>query len=236
MARKLIGGNFAPPLTDELLADYRKRVDGMKPSPEKDAIGELLTCCETWWNLPEPAGTATVAHPVGRGLIVDMQEDHKQALWDLIPWEHELDAMGGGKGGQAGMFDAIEADVAGRNGERLAAWQRACEDALYPTFFPDFTREEFKQYRYAQRLLHRDGDEAIPLLAAAGLTVDAISQFAEKVAAWQVACNDVVQPGETPPVPKPEIEPTPIRNMAFHLLWHVRELNLDREPMTSDKI
>lgn len=26
------------------------------------------------------------------------------------------------------------------------------------------------------------------------------------------------------------------RNMAFHLLWHVVELGLDREPITSDKL
>lgn len=27
-----------------------------------------------------------------------------------------------------------------------------------------------------------------------------------------------------------------LRNLAFHLLWHVKELNLDREPMTNDKL
>lgn len=27
-----------------------------------------------------------------------------------------------------------------------------------------------------------------------------------------------------------------LRNAAYHLLWHVRELNLDREPITTDKI
>jgi hypothetical protein len=27
-----------------------------------------------------------------------------------------------------------------------------------------------------------------------------------------------------------------LRNMAFHLLWVVRELNLDREPLTTDKV
>jgi hypothetical protein len=27
-----------------------------------------------------------------------------------------------------------------------------------------------------------------------------------------------------------------LRNMAFHLLWHVKELDLDREPMTADKL
>ena len=27
-----------------------------------------------------------------------------------------------------------------------------------------------------------------------------------------------------------------LRDMAFHLLWHVKELSIDREPMTSDKL
>lgn len=27
-----------------------------------------------------------------------------------------------------------------------------------------------------------------------------------------------------------------IRHAAFHLLWHVKELDLDREPITSDKV
>ena len=27
-----------------------------------------------------------------------------------------------------------------------------------------------------------------------------------------------------------------LRNIAFHLLWHVKELDLDREPLTNDKL
>ena len=27
-----------------------------------------------------------------------------------------------------------------------------------------------------------------------------------------------------------------LRDMAFHLLWHVKEITLDREPMTRDKV
>lgn len=34
-----------------------------------------------------------------------------------------------------------------------------------------------------------------------------------------------------------QIPPTDrLRNIAFHLLWHVKELCLDREPITSDKL
>lgn len=32
------------------------------------------------------------------------------------------------------------------------------------------------------------------------------------------------------------VDQTPLRDCAFHLLWHVKELALDREPMTSDKL
>lgn len=37
-------------------------------------------------------------------------------------------------------------------------------------------------------------------------------------------------------IPRPKLEDTSLRNAAFHLLWHVVELDLDREPLTSDKL
>ncbi len=37
-------------------------------------------------------------------------------------------------------------------------------------------------------------------------------------------------------LPYPQREPTPLRDMAYHLLWHVKELSLDREPLTNDQL
>lgn len=151
MPQAHIGGSFAPPLSDEKLASYATLIASMPPSAERDACALLMTCCEKWWNLPEPAGTAARAHPSGVGTIIALQDDHKAELDPHIPWGHELAAI------QA-LFDQL------------------------PT----------------------------------GTT-------------------------EQPPTHKPRHVVTDalahnIRNMAFHLLWHVRELDLDREPLTADKL
>ena len=135
MSQERIGGTFAPPLSDKLLKDYKAAIDVLPATdPLKDALGKLHGCCTQWWALPESAGTLTKAHPSGRGVIVPLEEKHQKALWDSIPWEHELDGI-----------------------------QKLC-DGIDPVG-------------------HRD-----------------------------------------------------LRNLAFHLLWHVRELNLDREPLTADKL
>jgi hypothetical protein len=132
--RSYIGGNFAPPLSDEKLAAYTALVAGLKPSPVRDAMTSLLRCCAKWWELPEPAGTAARAHPSGRGVVVPLAPGHAKDLDDLIPWGHEL---------------------------------KAAEELL-----------------------------------------DGIDPVGDKA----------------------------LRDAAFHLLWHVKELDLGREPLTNDLI
>ncbi len=83
------GIRSAPPFTDEILADYRKRIDALPDdSPLKQPLDSLWKCCKTWWELPESQGTKSYSHPSGFGMIVDLQDDHKKSLWDLIPWDH----------------------------------------------------------------------------------------------------------------------------------------------------
>lgn len=132
MPQPRVGGTFAPPLSDNLLGQYRQRIAGMEESPVKDACVTLLRCCEKWWELPEPLNTQRHGHPSGTGTVVQMLDEHKAELDPHIPWKHELDAM------QA-LFDGID------------------------------------------------------------------------------PVND-----------------RDARNMAFHLLWHVKELDLGREPLTND--
>jgi hypothetical protein len=93
MSQPRIGGSFAPPLSDVLLASYQSLVAALPASPVKDALAALLHCCGVWWKLPEPAGTAQWAHPSGKGTIVSLQADHARALDDHIPWKHELEGM-----------------------------------------------------------------------------------------------------------------------------------------------
>ncbi len=128
-----MGGSFAPPLSDALLAKYKAMVQALAPSPAKDAMAQLLHCCGVWWELPESNG-ASRPHASGRGTVVNLTEANKAALWDHIPWAHEIEGM----------------------------------KALFETIQPDQQRN--------------------------------------------------------------------LRNAAHHLLWHVIELDLDREPVTTDKL
>jgi hypothetical protein len=133
MAKPSVGGSFSPPLSDAKLADYRSAIELLQPKSRlREALEILLNCCEQWWEQPESTGSGR-PHPVGIGLIVDLDDSIAAALWEHIPWNDELDAF-------QKLFDAIE-------------------------------------------------------------PADAT-----------------------------------LRNMAFHLLWHARELALDREPMTNDKL
>ena len=127
------GGSFAPPLTDELLASY-KALAKTAPPAIGDAMQTLLNCCRKWWDLPESSLSATTPHLSGRGTVVPLDEPIKQALYEHIPYEDELNVFG----------------------------------------------QRFE-------------------------TIDATSQ-------------------------------RELRNAAFHLLWHARELEMDREPITTDKL
>jgi hypothetical protein len=134
MAKKQwLGGSFAPPLTDDKLSQYAALVAEL---PEKtrlrEALEGLLNCCRQWWELPESTSPGR-PHPVGVGLIVDLDDSIAATLWEHIPWDDEL--------------AAIQAQL------------------------------------------------------------------------------DGIDPANAP-----------LRDAAFHLLWHVKELASDREPLTADKL
>ena len=130
---------FAPPLTDEQVAGYRTLVDSMPLSAERDAINECLKAVEVWWKLPESTLEASERFRIKHQgkettfAVIPLEEKHVAELWDLIPYQYEIDAM-------QKLFDGI------------------------PT------------------------------------------------------------------------EQKELRDVAFHLLWHVIELNNDREPLTQDRL
>lgn len=138
-----IGGTFAPPIDAELLSSYRKIAAGLPDSPVADGIRKLCDMVETFQQTPASPLQGT-PHPVGRvrtpagiigvPMIVPLEESEVKRIWDAVPWEHEIDALGK-------VFDSI--------------------------------------------------------------------------------------PNETD---------KPTRDAAFHLLWFARELSLDREPMTTDRL
>jgi hypothetical protein len=100
---KLPGGSFAPPLSDDRIAEYELLAE--EASPEvKDAMQTLLKCVKHWWDLPESSQAGAKPHPSGRGRIVSLDEPIAKALWDDIPWTRELKSMGE-------LFDGISAET-----------------------------------------------------------------------------------------------------------------------------
>jgi hypothetical protein len=225
MARQRLGGSFAPPLTDNLLAQYRALIDGLDPkSRVRDALEQLYRCVAQWWALPDSKRKGR-KHPVGVGVIVDLEEEHAQALWDAIPWDHELDEM-------ARLFDEIEREACARNSRQIEAWHGQVRDDLRSKHFPE--------QPWPKKLLdwmRRAGEELGFLL---GLLPDGERKRAEQqlAAAAEFArkYRFALASKSYPDLPYPARESTPLRDAAHHLLWHVRELNLDREPVTNDKL
>ena len=94
---------LAPPLTDELLVQYKTLAESASPEI-KEAMVTLLNCCLKWWDLPESttASGQVVNAANGKGTkVVSLADDIKQSLDQDIPWTRELNGMGE-------LFDSID--------------------------------------------------------------------------------------------------------------------------------
>ena len=96
-------GSFAPPLSDQMLSDYRGVVEALPLSQTKDVLLALLECCETWWELPDSPTSDSEPHPSGRGKVVKLPGAIKKRLERLVPNAEQLALA-------AGLFDQIPAD------------------------------------------------------------------------------------------------------------------------------
>lgn len=229
-----IGGSFAPPLTDELLSQYESLINSTDPrSPVGSALRTCLSCCKEWWNLPDPTHkNGSALHLTGRGVIHWLDDEHRELLWNHIPWAgqtledgstapNELEAI-------SQTFHQIESDAATRNGQAADNWKQTVALAITAKHFPEpglyqtLTRA-FKSAGVWLRLLpdsHREHVKA---------QFEKMRQCDEEIAL-------AISTKTYESIPYPTPEPTPLRNCAFHLLWFVRELDLDREPLTSDQL
>jgi hypothetical protein len=215
--RAYVGGSFAPPLTDELIAEYRKLADALGASPEKDMISSLLTCCEKWWNLPESAGTSTSPHPSGQGVIVKLHPDVAAALDEHIPWPHDLASI------QA-HADTVEQDKVLRNSEKVQRWHLAVREHVRNKFYPD-AGELTAAMKASQNESATTAEEK-----------NAVEGSKGKLKAYEEELRAALSTKKYDAVPMPALESTKVRDALHHLLWHVKELDMGREPMTKDKL
>ncbi len=102
---------FAPPLTDEKIANYKLLINSQASSEVADAMVMCLKCVEAWWNLPESTRTDVkrwgILHKGQKSEFVEtpLEEDHIKKLWDVTPWDRELSTLSNST--STGLFDTL---------------------------------------------------------------------------------------------------------------------------------
>lgn len=101
---------LAPPLTDELLEEYRTLAEGAE-GEVGDAMQQLLACVEAWWEAEESEEKSLGFLAVnGRSIdVVPLSKELVQQLWDSTPWMRELNALSTPK--DDGLFDSLQGDL-----------------------------------------------------------------------------------------------------------------------------
>lgn len=218
------GGSFAPPLTDELLAQYDVLVSALDSREQTtDIIKQLLACVRAWWNEPDSTGGGK-PHPVfGKAVaMIDLDGDIAARLWEAIPWREELESW-------APLLDKLESEKVQRNGVKLSTWRQAVHQAM----FNESLLAANRLYNVTEKLAGKLAANAAVAAAFPGWTGEQVARDTQAAHAVYV---DVMAGKQSPSVPRPTLESTPVRDMAHSLLWHAVELERDREPLTADKI
>jgi hypothetical protein len=89
--RKVIGGSFAPPLSDAKLAEY----EALIPSDNRrvaEYMTQLVAMLRKFRETPDST-LAGAPHPV-RGVVVPLEETEIERIWDVVPYEQECDVIG----------------------------------------------------------------------------------------------------------------------------------------------
>lgn len=86
-----IGGSFAPPLDSSKLNEYRDLIE-LAPKEAAYYMGQLCGMMEAFQQ-ESPSRKASTPHPVGIGLITELEKEQVERLWDTVPWKNECDGM-----------------------------------------------------------------------------------------------------------------------------------------------
>lgn len=92
---------FAPPLSDEKLAEYGILIATVAGGTQlREVLDNLLACCMAWWELPESGRTdGEILRVLHGGKTLDLktrplEDDHATALDPHLPWDDELVSYG----------------------------------------------------------------------------------------------------------------------------------------------
>jgi hypothetical protein len=88
-----VGGSFAPPLTPEKIEEFKNLLSiSNAPPSTKGAITDLLKMAEMFFETPESTEPVE-PHPAGVGHVQMLEADEIQRIWDVVPWDYEIEAM-----------------------------------------------------------------------------------------------------------------------------------------------
>lgn len=112
MTRPNIGGSFAPPLPPEKLQGYVTLAESCPDRQCKEKMLELIKMKEEFDKTPSSVLPGT-PHPVGVGVIVPLETEEVERIWDVVPYANECDGIGQ-------LFDQLKGDV--RNAAYHLLW------------------------------------------------------------------------------------------------------------------
>jgi hypothetical protein len=224
MQQAHLGGMFCPPLPDDWRESYQRVIDGLPADQVKEWMQELYDCCVQWDDLPVSTGERGITKHPGHpnATLIHLDQAVADALDPHIPWSEQLLLM-------QVHFNALEAQASERNSVKASAWEQAVRAHIIAGFYPD----DQTAYEKICSML-RSVAEWLGLLSPEAQAD--IKAREAKAKECEAAIRAAVSAKNYPPVPRPVMEPTPIRNVAKHLLWHVAELDACREPITTDNL
>lgn len=124
-----VGGSFAPSITSKKLDEYRELAQGAS-EPIKDAMLKLCEMVEVFSETPR-SKLKGEKHPSGIGIAVPLEPEEIQRIWELVPWDYEIQGLIGGITKDntyvLGLFDSLPVGEKGSedNNRRNAAYHLA---------------------------------------------------------------------------------------------------------------
>lgn len=92
---------FAPPIDSAKLDEYEK-LASQATGPVADSIGQLIAMVRLFLETPKSTRPAETVHlravrdgkTITSASCIPLEDAEVERIWDAVPWEHELDAMG----------------------------------------------------------------------------------------------------------------------------------------------
>lgn len=221
-------GNFAPPLDKERVALYRE----VAQQADKDVREEMLALCDMVDEFLdtedadvdyETASAKGTKHPSGRGNIVRLKATTVDALEDLVPKKHHIEAL-------KNFFDTIDSARSHSNSEKLIAWRNQLQDHFIAKHFPGKSKSDLHEMQQIAHMVRsKKGSE---LAIKSKNLIATAEEFDTKMQAVLDDVNEARRWDSDPPIKRPTLENTDVRAAAHHLLWYAVELSKGRVPLT----